>query len=89
VNFQNISIEKISSSEYTVSYQLIDKYSYRIIIEPKGYIFLYNDTVSITTMALPATLHKSNDSYPFKPVAYSKTATLNWFLLKSPEMSDL
>ena len=88
-NFQTISIEKISSGEYTLSYQILDKYSYRIIIQPKGYIFLYNDTVSVTTMALPATRHTSNDSTPFKQATYSKTATLNWFLLKSPEMSDL
>lgn len=49
--FQTISIQNVDASEYTVTYQQISSTEYRIIIEPLGYIFLYNYTVTITTKA--------------------------------------
>ena len=71
-NFQTIDFEGISPAEYTVSYQQLTNNSYRIYIEPKGYIFLYNKTVTITPKTQPAILDTAKDSVPFKPAAYSK-----------------
>jgi hypothetical protein len=85
--FQTVSIESVDSAAYTVTYQPLTSSSYRILVEPIGYIFLYNYTVTVTTKDQPATLELANDSLPFKPSVYSKTATTNWFLLKSPSMS--
>ena len=87
--FQTISISSISSSEYTVTYQQLTSSSYRIFVEPIGYIFLYNDTVLVTTKSQPASLDTANDDVPFKPSNYGKTASISWFLLKSPSMTDM
>ena len=87
--FQTVTIESTSSSEYTVNYQILSASSYRIIIEPKGYIFLYNKTVTITTKTQPAVADTAADAItPFKPAAYSKSGTIKWFLLKSPSMTE-
>jgi len=86
--FQTIDIEGTSPAEYTVSYQQLTNNSYRIYIEPKGYIFLYNKTVTITTKTQPAIVDTANDTMPFKPAAYSKSGTIKWFLLKSPSMTE-
>ena len=87
--FQTISISSISSSEYTVTYQQLTSSSYRIFVEPIGYIFLYNDTVLVTTKSQPASLDTANDDVPFKPSNYGKTASISWFLLKCPSMTDM
>lgn len=86
--FQSISIDGVSSSDYTVSYQQLTDYSYRLKIEPVGYIFLYNQTVTVTTIDQPAVINTANDTMPFKTTNYAKTATINWFILKSPSMTD-
>ncbi len=89
INFQTISIDKASPSDYTLSYQNLTSNSYRIIVQPTNYVFFYNYSVSVTTKAVPTTLDYSNDSYPFKTSAYSKSQTINWFLLKSPAMTEM
>lgn len=87
INFQTISIESTDPSEYTLTYQNLSSNSYRIIVQPTSYVFFYNFTVTVTTKDIPADYDTSNDSYPFKPSVYAKTATINWFLLKSPAMT--
>ena len=87
--FQTVSISNLDSSKYTVSYALIDDFSYRITIQPNGYVLLYNETVTILTRSETTIPDTSNDTTPFKPSSYDQATTLNWFLIKSPEMSSL
>jgi len=50
-NFHSVSIDGLSSSQYNVTTNIINSFTYRITIEPVGYVFLYNKTASITTKA--------------------------------------
>lgn len=45
----SISPEQYSLSLFNISYQWINNTCYRIILQPKGYIFLYNATITVTT----------------------------------------
>jgi hypothetical protein len=82
--FQTVSIDGVAAGEYTVTYTQLSNSSYRITLQPTGYIFLYNQTVTVTTKTQPAILDTAADLTPFKPASYSKTGTINWFLLRSP-----
>lgn len=73
---------------FNISYEITGTNSYRVIIQPKGYIFLYNQTIKCTLMNPPNPTHISANSRPFKKTAYSLTASLVWFVIKSPELSD-
>jgi hypothetical protein len=90
VKFQTLSISNydLNSSFYTY-YTLTSNSSYRITIEPIGYIFLYNETVTVETVEQSSTLNYSIDSMPFKTTNYLKNSTKNWFLMNSPSMSDI
>ncbi len=74
---------------FTVTYTQISGSSYRIILEPKTYIFLYNATFTVTTKADPGTPEYSLAGMPFKTSNYLKTAALTWFLIKGPPFSKL
>jgi len=72
--FQNVTIDS-SNMQYTidmfnVTYQLLDSKRYRIVIEPKSYIFLYNATFTVTTQVSPAVVHNSTTPLPFKLTNY-------------------
>jgi len=45
--------ELITLDMFNITYQILTNHSYKIIIKPKGYTFLYNVTVTITTMDMP------------------------------------
>ena len=55
--FQSITIsnDMYTIDMFTITYTIINATAYRIIMEPKGYIFLYNATITCTTMAFPGT----------------------------------
>lgn len=65
--FQTVSIDGVDASEYTVAYTQLSNSSYRITLQPNGYIFIYNQTVTVTTKTQPATVDTSVDLTPFKP----------------------
>lgn len=73
---------------FTFSYQILSPRSYRIIMEPKGFIFLYNATVKCTTMDLPSVVHNSLNGRPFKTIDYAVQNELMWFVIKAPDMTD-
>jgi hypothetical protein len=65
--FQTITF---SSDLYTLDmfnfvYKEINSSAYRISIEPKGYMFLYNITIDVTTMELPDIVHEAANGRPF------------------------
>jgi len=56
-------------------------------MQPKSYIYLYNTTFTVTTMALPSPVHQSMSGVTFFATVYGQTASVVWFLIKGPEMS--
>lgn len=74
---------------FTVTYSQISSTTYRIALEPKTYIFLYNATFTVTTETQPATLDTSLQLMPFKASNYQKSSSLTWFLIKGPPFSSL
>ncbi len=54
-NFQTISIENNDLANFITYITITGSSSYRITVEPKGYIFLYNETVTVTTVDPPST----------------------------------
>lgn len=58
-------------------------------MEPKGYIFLYNATITVTTMNFPGTYHRSTNNRPFQDANYALSASEVWFVIKAPDMTDI
>jgi hypothetical protein len=90
-NFQTIAISS-DNLHYTldmfdVSYKLLSNSSYRIVLQPKSYIFLYNATFTVTTRAATNVTDYSALGMPFKPVNYLQTASVKWFLIQGPPLS--
>ena len=86
-NFQSVSISDQNMDSFIITYAQATASSYRITVEPKGYIFLYNSTVSVTTVDPPTPFHTSADTMPFKDTVYQATFSSTWFLMQSPSMS--
>lgn len=91
VNFQMLFISSplYSMSMFNVTYKIVDNFTYRIIVQPTGYTFLYNDTLTVTTKNQTSIIETSQSGFPFKNNTYALSTSLNWFLMKGPEMSDL
>ncbi len=93
INFQSITIDSknllYTLSMFDISYKKISVSSYRIILKPTGYIFLYNATFTVTTRAQTNVTDYSVNLMPFKKSNYLKTASLTWFLIKGPPFSQL
>ena len=92
-NFQTINITS-KSIKYTLdmfytNYTQVSGSCYRIILEPKTYIFLYNATFTVTTVEQPVAQDYSIGQMPFKITNYLKTASLPWFLIKGPPFNTL
>ena len=92
-NFQTINITSkdlaYTMDMFNVTYTQISNSCYRITLEPKTYIFLYNATFTVTTKADPGTPEYSLAGMPLKTSNYLKNASLTWFLIKGPPFSTL
>jgi hypothetical protein len=87
-SFQTVSISNQQLANYNVAYEVTSTSSYRISLEPKGYVFLYNETVTVLTKDPPSPYEESLDGLPFKTSTYQKTGSKSWFLMRSPAMTD-
>ena len=91
--FQNITITSkdiaYTLDMFNITYTLLSTNSYRITIQPKTYIFLYNATFTVTTEPQPPTLDTSIALNPFETSNYLQSASLTWFLIKGPPFSNL
>ena len=87
-SFQTVSITQVDTASYNLTYAVLSNSSYRITIALQGYVFIYNETVSVTTKSEPTPVDQGLNSVPFSNNSYSKTATLQWYILKSPSMTD-
>lgn len=92
-DFQTISIDANSYGYtldmFSITYSQISTSLYRIYIEPKGYIFLYNATFRVTTNTYAGVLDYSTLGYPFDLNNYGASSSLTWFVIKGAEFSEL
>jgi hypothetical protein len=68
--------------------RLNNGYLYRIIIQPKGYIFLYNATITANTIDFPGQFNFSANGRPFNIIDYGISKSIIWFVIKAPDMTD-
>lgn len=94
--YKTFQVFSIDSDIYTLnmfnfSWQILSGKSYRIIMEPKGYLFLYNATISVETMGYPGVglQDLSQNGRPFKKTNYEVKKSIIWFLIKAPDMSNI
>jgi len=89
-DFQSFSIDNplYTLDMFNFEYEITSNSSYRIIIEPKGYIFLYNATFTCTTMDFPGVPHEAANLRPFNEDNYQVTQEVVWFVIKAPDMTD-
>lgn len=89
--FQSFTIDNnlYTLEMFNFNYEILTTKSYRIIIEPKGYIFLYNATFTCTTMDYPGvTTHRAINLRPFSEDNYALSDSLVWFVIKAPDMTE-
>lgn len=72
---------------FNFNYEILSPSTYRIIIEPKGYVFLYNITIKCTTIEFPGIYHEAANGRPFKDINYLVAKEIVWFLIKSPDLT--
>lgn len=70
VNFQTLSFGSYSQADFIINYIPLSTKSYRISIKTSGFIFLYNETIAVTTIVQPATLDTAISGLPFKMSNY-------------------
>lgn len=87
-NFQIVSFSGADNFVCSTTYTQLNGSAYRITLQPTGYAFLYNRTITVTTKTLPTSIDKAADLTPFKTSLYSKSKSIEWFLLKSPSMGE-
>lgn len=51
-------------------------------------MFLYNVTFTVTTMKIVDPKHKAMNNRPLKDSVYSKSASIVWFFIQAPAMSE-
>jgi hypothetical protein len=90
-SFTTIQVDddKIDISYFNVVYTVLSARHYRISLQPKGYIFLYNVTFTFNTISFPGTYHHATNNYPFKDSTYDQTLSKVWFVIVAPGLSDM
>ena len=89
--FQTITFSNplLDISQFNVTYTWLSSQNYRITLVPSGFALLVNETVTVTTMALPVTKHNGADGRPFRDENYGISSSLIWSYIKPPGMTDL
>lgn len=89
-SFQSFSYnQSFDVSLLSYSYVWLDSMSYRIIVKPVSYIYLYNCGVEVRTMDQPNVTQYSTDSVAFYYTVYNQSASLVWTVIGSSKLSDL
>lgn len=89
--FQSFSFDDPSFTidMFTVTYEITSDKSYRVILTPNGFTFIYNMTVTVTTIDMPNPELEAENGRPLRPDSYQATDQVVWFLIVAPEASDL
>lgn len=87
--FQNIQFENsaLTLSAFSVNYTVIDSYTYRITLQPLGYSFMFNESVTVITIAYPGSDLTAQDGRPLRNSSYLMTDNLKFTYIKPPEMT--
>lgn len=93
-SYQTFQTFTIDSTLYTLAmfdftYEILNSRSYRIVMEPRGFIFLYNATIKCSTMSFPGIYHLSSNGRPFKLTNYDVPRETVWFLIRAPDMANI
>lgn len=75
-------------SNFDVTYEVAAPKVMRIRMAPKGFIFIYNATITFTTRSFNGTYDKAANGYPFFNSNYAATKSISWFLIKAPSLSQ-
>ena len=88
-NFITITIVDplITLANFDITYVAVTPKIMRIILSPKGYIFIYNASFTFETPANNGTFHKATNGYPFSINNYVVSKIISWFLIKAPGLS--
>ncbi len=76
------------ANHFNTVFTVLSPTEFRVSIEPKGYIFIYNATFTFNTVSDIGRIDYSSAWYPFKLTVYNQTASETWFLIKAPSMTD-
>lgn len=87
ISFQNSSLDV---SMFNVTYTPTNgNRGYRITLQPYGYSLLINQTITVTTMALPSSKHTSALGRLFQDQNYGVSKSLTWTYMRPPDMSNV
>lgn len=86
MTFQNIQFENsaLTLSAFEVNYTVVDGLTYRISLQPLGYSFMFNESVSVITIAYPGTDLTAQDGRPLRNSSYLMTADIKFTYLRPP-----
>ena len=59
----------------------------RVKMAPKGYIFIYNASITFTTRSFNGSYDVAGNGYPFFDSNYAVAKSILWFLIKAPGLS--
>lgn len=88
--FQSFSFENamIAIDAFNVTYTVVNSTTYRITLQPKGYAFLTNESITVTTQAYPGSDLYSLGLAPIDNSSYSVSRTTSYTYIKPPSMTQ-
>ena len=89
--FLSVSVDDplISLDNFNFVYEAISPRIMRLTLSPKGYTFIYNVTFNFKTMSLINNQYDyAANMYRFSDGNYDVSASISWFLIKAPSLSD-
>ena len=85
----NVDDPLISLENFNFVYEVVSPRIMRLTLSPKGYTFIYNVTFNFKTMTLNNSQYDfAANMYRFSDLNYDVNASMNWFLIKAPSLSD-
>jgi len=90
-NFLSVSVDDplISLDNFNFVYEAVSPRIMRLTLSPKGYTFIYNVTFNFKTKTLTNGQYDfAANMYRFSDLNYDVSASMNWFLIKAPSLSD-
>ena len=89
--FLSVSVDDplISLDNFNFVYEAISPRIMRLTLSPKGYTFIYNVTFNFKTMSLINNQYDyAATMYRFSDGNYDVSASISWFLITAPSLSD-
>jgi hypothetical protein len=90
--FLQVSVDDplINIDNFNLVYEAVSPTVMRLTLSPKGYAFIYNATFKFKTIPLQnGSYDYAANMYRFSDFNYDVSATMIWFLIKAPSLSDI